>query len=112
MYYDYYQFQAVGTPTEGEDRIATILVAGELTLLCQYFFDSDPVSDTYNKWICTLEDVSEDEDKAQRSLVMNPGTLHFEGDTEYIVSIASELSTIGLYDLEKTYITIGVPKYE
>lgn len=92
--------------------IQQVLTAGNLTLYCTLHFDLDEASDTYMKWVCTLEVVSDTEDSPERSMVLYPNTIHFEGDSSYIVSITSDLEYIGHDDLINTFITIGVPVNE
>jgi hypothetical protein len=48
----------------------------------------------------------------ERSFVLYPNTLHFEGDNLFVVSITSELEEIGHDDLQNVFITIGVPTDE
>lgn len=93
-------------PTDNELR--QVLTAGELTLYCTLIFDTDSASDTYNHWICTLDVVSDTLDVPERSIVLYPNTVHFVGDDLYVVSIVSDLESIGHDDLQNTFITIGV----
>jgi hypothetical protein len=67
------------------------------------------VSDTYGHWICSLEVVSDTEDIPERSFVLYPNTLHFEGDTLYTVGVVTELEDIGHDSLQEVYLVIGVP---
>jgi hypothetical protein len=53
--------------------------------------------------------VSDTEDIPERSIVLYPNTLHFEGDAVYTVAVSSELDNIGHDDLQNVFITIGVP---
>ena len=59
-----------------------------------------------------LEYVSDTEDVPERSFVLYPNTLHFEGDDLFVVSITSELDEIGHDDLQNVFISIGVPTDE
>lgn len=95
---------------DNEDDLKQVMTAGSLSLICSLHFDRDTVSDTYNHWICSFEVVSDTEDIPERSLVMYPNTLHFEGDELYTVAITSELEEIGHDDLPNVRIVIGVPE--
>lgn len=95
---------------ENEDDLKQIMSAGSLSLICSLHFDRDEVSDTFGHWICSFEVVSDEEDIPERSLVMYPNTLHFEGDELYTVAITSELEEIGHDDLPNVHIIIGVPE--
>lgn len=89
-----------------------IFIVGKLTFYCKLHFDNDTISDTYNHWICSFELVSDTEDVPERSLILYPNTLHFDGDDLYVVSITSTLDYIGHDDLQNAFITIGVPANE
>lgn len=103
-------FRAIDTVlNDNEDDLKQVMIAGNLSLLCFLHFDRDPISDTYNHWICTLDVVSDTEDIPERSMVLYPNTLHFEGDAVYTVAVSSELDNIGHDDLQNVFITIGVP---
>lgn len=97
---------------DDENELQQVMTAGELTFICSLHFDTDAASDTYNHWICTLDVVSDTEDIPERSLVLYPNTLHFEGDSLYVVSITSSLESIGHGDLQNVFLTIGVPVNE
>jgi hypothetical protein len=87
----------------------------EITLLCTLTFDVDPSSSTYEHWNCKLDYITKDDnepDIADRSFTVYPNTIHFDGDSVYIVSITSELENIGFNDLASAFISIGVPVYE
>ena len=113
MTYNYAQFRMISTPiTELDNEVQQIFTVEGLTLICTLHFDTDTVSDTYNHWICNLDIVSDTEDIPERSLVLYPNTLHFEGDDLFVVSITSELEEIGHDDLQNVFITIGVPLNE
>lgn len=110
MKFEYYTFrmanQAIDTD---ENELKQVISAGNLTLICTLHFDLDEASDTYKKWICCLDVVSDTEDIPERSFTLYPNTVHFDGDTLYVVSISSELDSIGHEDLQSVFITIGVP---
>lgn len=113
MKFEYKTFVMVNQPlNEGENELRQIFSVGALTLICSLYFDTDTASDTYNHWICCLDVVSDTEDIPERSLVLYPNTIHFEGDALYSVVISSEFENIGHDDLSETYITIGVPVNE
>lgn len=113
MKLDYYTFRAVNTALGADDNdLQQLLTAGSITFLCNLHFDTDPVSDTFGHWICMLDLVSDEIDIAERSLVLYPNTLHFEGDTYYTVAVSSELSEIKHDDLQNVFITVGVPSDE
>lgn len=109
MKYTRYDFLLANTSTEGNTEVATVLSAGDKTFLCRLYFDTDETSMTYNKWSCSLELVSDEAEVAERSFVLNPGTVFFKGDDLYTVAIVSELDVIGLNDLQDVVISIGVP---
>lgn len=113
MKLDYTAYQLTGTAI-GEDvnELKQILTAGELTFICTLIFDTDEISDTYNHWICSLDIVSDTEDIPERSFVLYPNTLHFDGDELYTVAVRSELSEIGHGDLQSVQLVIGVPSDE
>jgi hypothetical protein len=94
-------------PDDNDTR--QIITAGDLSFICSLHFDTDTISDTYNHWICSLEVVSDTEDIPERSFVLYPNTLHFEGDTLYTVGIVTELEEIGHDSLQEVYLVIGVP---
>lgn len=98
--------------SEDSNELQQIFIAGSLTLFCTLHFDTDEASDTYNHWICCLDVVSDTEDIPERSFTVYPNTLHFEGDDLYVVSITSDLGSIGHDDLNNVFITIGVPADE
>lgn len=113
MKINYTTFRAIGTSlNDDENELRQVLSAGKLTFMCTLTFDTDEVSDTYGHWICALDVVSDTEDIPERSLVLYPNTIHFEGDSLYCVSVISELETIGHGDLQNVFITIGVPADE
>lgn len=113
MKLDYLTFRLANQPVNADaNELQQILVVGELTLYCHLRFDTDSASDTYNHWICSLEVVSDTEDIPERSLILYPNTLHFVGDTLYVVCISSELEYIGHDDLQNAFITVGVPSNE
>jgi hypothetical protein len=95
-----------------ENDVKQVMTAGDLSFICSLHFDTDDVSDTYGRWICSLEVVSDTEDIPERSFTVYPNTLHFEGDDLYVVSITSDLDYIGHDDLADVFITIGVPADE
>ena len=97
---------------EDENELQQVLTADELTFICTLHFDTDTISDTYNHWICTLDLVSDTLDIPERSIVLYPNTLHFEGDDLYTVAVTSELEEIGHDDLQNVILTIGVPANE
>ena len=113
MQLDYLTFrmanQAINKDT---NDVQQLFVVGDLTLYCKMHFDTDEASDTYNHWICSLDVVSDTEDIPERSLVLYPNTLHFDGDNLYVVSITSDLDYIGHDGLQNAFITIGVPTDE
>ena len=109
MKYNYYSFKLANTElNESDNDIQQVMTAGDLTLFCVLHFDTDKVSETYNRWVCTLEVVSDTEDYPERSLVLYPNTLHFKGDSLYTVAVTSELDSIGHGDLPSTILTVGV----
>ena len=109
----YTTFRAVSTSlNDDENELRQVVFAGDLTFLCTLRFDTDNISDTYNHWICSLEVVSDTEDIPERSFVLYPNTLHFDGDELYCASVTSELEEIGHGDLQNVFITIGVPADE
>lgn len=109
----YATFRAVNTAlNKDENELRQVMSVGELTLLCTLHFDTDKISETYNHWICTLDVVSDTEDIPERSFVLYPNTLHFEGDELYCVSVTSTLEEIGHEDLQNVFLTIGVPADE
>lgn len=113
MKLNYYTFRLANQMlNNNENELKEILVAGSLTFLCTLHFDTDEISDTFGKWICCLDVVSDTEDIAERSITLYPNTLHFEGDTTYVAAITSELESIGHDDLSNAFITIGVPVNE
>ena len=97
---------------EDENEFQQVFLAGGLTFICVTHFDTDTASDTFNHWVCTLDIVSDTEDVPERSFVLYPNTIHFEGDSLYTVAITSELEEIGHDDLQNVIITIGVPTDE
>lgn len=97
---------ALGTD---ENDVKQVMTAGDLSFICSLHFDTDDVSDTYGHWICSLEVVSDTEDIPERSFVLYPNTLHFEGDTLYTVGVVTELEDIGHDSLQEVYLVIGVP---
>jgi hypothetical protein len=97
---------------DNENAVQQVMTVGELTLICCLYFDTDDTSDTYKRWICTLDVVSDTEDVPERSLVLYPNTLHFEGDDRYVVSVTADLEEIGHGDLQNVFMTIGVPADE
>ncbi len=92
-----------------ENDVKQVMTAGDLSFICSLHFDTDDVSDTYGRWICSLEVVSDTEDIPERSFVLYPNTLHFEGDTLYTVGVVTELEDIGHDSLQEVYLVIGVP---
>lgn len=97
---------ALGTD---ENDVKQVMTAGDLSFICSLHFDTDDVSDTYGHWICSLEVVSDTEDIPERSFVLYPNTLHFEGDTLYTVGVVTELDDIRHDSLQEVYLVIGVP---
>lgn len=95
-----------------DTELRQVLTAGTLSFICTLHFDTDPISDTFNHWICTLDVVSDTEDIPERSFALYPNTLHFDGDDLYVVSITSDLESIGYNDLQNVFISIGVPVNE
>ena len=113
MKYNYTTFRLINQELNPDTNdVQQLLIAGELTLFCSLHFDTDPASDTYMRWICCLDIVSDELDIPERSMTLYPNTLHFEGDDVYVVSITSELDEIGRDDLQNVFITIGVPSDE
>ena len=113
MKLDYSTYRLLNsTIAETDNELQLVLTAGDLTFLCTLIFDTDEVSSTYQHWICSMEVVSDTEDIPERSFVIYPNTLHFEGDVLYTVAISSNLEEIGHDDLTNTFITIGVPADE
>lgn len=113
MKHEYAQFRMIGTPiAEFDNEIQQMFSVANKTFICTLHFDTDSVSDTFNHWICSLDIVSDTEDIPERSFVLYPNTLHFEGDDLFVVSITSELEEIGHDDLQNVFITIGVPLHE
>lgn len=113
MKLEYYMFRLADQPLSADsNEVQQLFIAGELTLLCTMHFDTDEASDTYNHWVCCLDVVSDTEDIPERSMTLYPNTLHFEGDNIYVVSITSDLESIGHDDLQNAFITIGVPVNE
>ena len=103
-------FRLINTVLGPDDNdIRQIITAGDLSFICSLHFDTDTISDTYNHWICSLEVVSDTENIPERSFVLYPNTLHFEGDTLYTVGIVTELEEIGHDSLQEVYLAIGVP---
>ena len=103
-------FRLINTVLGPDDNDARqIITAGDLSFICSLHFDTDEISDTYNHWICSLEVVSDTEDIPERSFVLYPNTLHFEGDTLYTVGIVTELEEIDHDSLQEVYLVIGVP---
>lgn len=113
MKLEYVAFQLAGAAI-GEDvnELKQVLTAGSLTFICSLTFDTDEISDTCNHWICSLEVVSDTEDIPERSFVLYPNTLHFDGDELYTVAVRSKLQEIGHGDLPTTQLIIGVPSDE
>lgn len=113
MKYSYAQFRMIGSAiAENDNEIQQMFSVEDKTFICTLHFDTDTVSDTYNHWICSLDIVSDTEDVPERSFVLYPNTLHFEGDDLFVVSITSELDEIGHDDLQNVFISIGVPTDE
>ena len=113
MKLEYTAFRLAGQAiNEDSNELQQIFIAGELTLYCTLYFDTDEISDTYNHWICSLDVVSDTEDIPQRSFTVYPNTLHFEGDDRYVVAVTSDLEEIGHNDLMNAFIVIGVPADE
>lgn len=113
MNFKYSSFKMANIAISSDDNdVQQILPAGKLTLICILHFDTDKVSETYGRWICTLDVVSDEEDYPERSLVLYPNTVHFKGDSLYTVAITSDLESIGHDDLQNVIITIGVPSDE
>lgn len=110
MKYNYTAFKLANIDIrEDENELQQIITADEYTFICTLRFDTDPISDTFNHWICSLDFVSDTEDVPERSFVLYPNTLHFEGDDFYVVAITSELEEIRHNDLQNVILTIGVP---
>jgi len=113
MKLNYTTFRLVNVAlNDNENDLQQVMTAGELTLICSLHFDTDAISDTYGRWICALDVVSDTEDITERSLVLYPNTLHFEGDDLYVVSVTADLEEIGHGDLQNVFLTIGVPADE
>lgn len=113
MKYSYTSFRLVNVAlNDDEDELRQVMTAGELTFICSLHFDRDTASDTYNHWICVLDIVSDTEDIPERSFVLYPNTLHFEGDALYVASVTTDLEEIGHGDLQNVFLTIGVPLNE
>lgn len=113
MKLDCYTFRLVNVAlNDDENELRQVLNVRELTFICTLHFDTDPVSDTFGRWICTLEVVSDTEDIPERSIVLYPNTLHFEGDSLYTVGVVSDLDEIGHGDLQNVFLNIGVPTDE
>lgn len=110
MKYNFSQFRLVDVIPE-ENTVVTVL-SGDITLLCTLHYDNDPVSTTFERWICVLEVVTDEENIPERSFVLYPGTIHFEGDNTYIVGVASEFEQITRDNIDSVYLTIGVPVNE
>ena len=106
-------FRMINTILNSDDNdLRQVITAGDLSFICSLHFDTDEISDTYGHWICILDVISDTEDIPERSFVLYPNTLHFEGDDLYIVGVNSALETIGHDDLQNVYFTIGVPSDE
>ena len=113
MKLNYFSFKMVTVSINpDENELQQVMTAGDITFICTLHFDTDEASDTFNHWICSLEVVSDTEDIPERSLILYPNTLHFEGDALYTVAVTSELEEIGHDDLQNVILTIGVPVYE
>ena len=113
MKLNYYTYRLADTAVaDKETTLRQLFSAGELTLLCTMDFDTDKASSTYNHWVCRLEVVSDTLDVPERSMVIYPNTIHFEGDELYTVVITSALDSIGFEDLQNALISIGVPADE
>lgn len=113
MTYDYSIFRCINVEISATDNeLRQVLTAGELTFICSLIFDTDPISDTFNHWICTLDIVSDTEDIPERSFTLYPNTAHFIGDDLYSVAVSTELTEIGHDDLPNVYLVIGVPADE
>ena len=113
MKYDYAQFRMIGSAIAASDNeVQQMFSVKDKTFICTLHFDTDSVSETFGHWICNLDLVSDTEDVPERSMVLYPNTLHFEGDDLYIVAIVSELDEIGHDDLQNVFISIGVPTDE
>jgi hypothetical protein len=109
MKFKYYSFKAISTPVGADTNdMQQLMQAGEAVLYCVLHFDTDEASETYGKWIMTLDVVSDTENYPERSLVLYPNTLHFKGDSLYTVAVTSELESIGHDDLPSVMITVGV----
>ena len=110
MKFEYFTYRMVNQALNAnENELKQVFTAGNLTFICTLNFDTDEISDTFGKWICCLDVVSDTEDIPERSITLYPNTLHFDGDTLYVVSITSELDSIGHDDLQNVFINIGVP---
>ena len=110
MQYEYAAFKLVNQVIDADaNELQEVFETNTITLYCELHFDTDPISDTYGKWICCLDLVSDTEDVAQRSIVLYSNTLHFEGDNRYTVAINSDLDNIGHDDLGAVILVIGVP---
>lgn len=112
MQYYYHTFKLASSEEDGESDLSMVFDTGDLTLLCRLYYEKDDASILKGSWICTLDLVSDEIDIPERSFVLHPGTVHFDGDPYYIVGVASELETIGATDLENVYLNIGVPVNE
>ena len=113
MKLDYYTFRAVNNALGVDDNdLQQVLTAGALSFICQLHYDTDPISDTFGHWICILDIVSDEIDLPERSLILYPNTLHFDGDTVYTVAITTDLTEIKHDDLQNVSIIIGVPSDE
>lgn len=113
MVYNYTVFRCIDTEiNETDNELRQVFTAGSLTLICTMLFDTDEISDTFGRWICRLEVVSDTEDIPERSFTLYPNTVHFIGDDLYSVAVSTDLAEIGHDDLPNVYFVIGVPADE
>ena len=109
MKMNYSSFRLVNVAIGPDDNdMQQVIPTDKYTLYCLLHFDTDTVSDTYGKWVCTLDIVSDTTEYPERSLVLYPNTVHFDGDALYSVVITSELDSIGHDDLQNVFMTVGV----
>ncbi len=91
----------------GKDIIFTADTDTE-SFIVQASWEDDPESPSKGHWVFVIDRIIDEDNTEERSVVVNPGSVYFQYDDIYSLTVYSDKDAIGREDLKDTVLIFSI----
>ncbi len=102
-----YYFSVPVQDGDVKDAIFTADTDSE-SFIIQASWEDDAESPSKGHWIFVIDRIIDEDNTEERSVVVNPGSIYFQYDDIYSLTVYSEKDAIGMEDLKDTVLIFSI----